>query len=251
MSEELDYKNNVECITGVISKTISTKGMKAVYESLSEEGKKDFLTAYGASYHPCMEILYECYEDVANGSEIRSVILAGRFDMSKNARELLLHLLNIAADKAFEAHAKNHKDVLLDARSIDWMRKQEKCKEILRDLSEDENNQKWLFVTKEDIKSLPRFLEENLIAIKAPHGTTLEVPDPDEAVDYLQRRYRVVLRSTIGPIDVYLVSHHRHPETVTTWFVWDRCSGMVALPLTLDSNLGFLGCSSKKTLEMV
>ncbi|PWA48873.1 ketol-acid reductoisomerase protein [Artemisia annua] len=78
MSEELAYKNTVECITGVISKTISTKGMKAVYESLSEEGKKDFLTAYSASYYPCMEILYECYEDVASGSEIRSVVLAGR-----------------------------------------------------------------------------------------------------------------------------------------------------------------------------
>ncbi|KAJ1440743.1 Winged helix-like DNA-binding domain superfamily [Sesbania bispinosa] len=47
---------------------------------------------------------------------------------------------------------------------------------------------------------------ETLIAIKAPHGTTLEVPDPDEAVDYPQRRYRIVLRSTMGPIDVYLVS---------------------------------------------
>jgi transcription factor E2F3 len=77
---------------------------------------------------------------------------------------------------------------------------------------------------------------ETLIAIKAPHGTTLEVPDPDEvgsikinelcihklltvflfmvlvclllhgqAGDYLQRRYRIVLRSTMGPIDVYLV----------------------------------------------
>ncbi|XP_040993243.1 transcription factor E2FB isoform X1 [Juglans microcarpa x Juglans regia] len=76
----------------------------------------------------------------------------------------------------------------------------------LRDLSEDENNQKWLFVTEEDIKGLPCFQNETLIAIKAPHGTTLEVPDPDEAVDYPQRRYRIVLRSTMGPIDVYLVS---------------------------------------------
>lgn len=59
-------------------KNLSWQGMKAVYESLSEEGKKDFLTAYSASYHPCMEILYECYEDVASGSEIRSVVLAGR-----------------------------------------------------------------------------------------------------------------------------------------------------------------------------
>ncbi|XP_043698309.1 transcription factor E2FA-like [Telopea speciosissima] len=78
--------------------------------------------------------------------------------------------------------------------------------ESLRDLSEDENNQKWLFVTEEDIKGLPCFQNETLIAIKAPHGTTLEVPDPDEAVDYPQRRYRIVLRSTMGPIDVYLVS---------------------------------------------
>ncbi|KAB2012717.1 hypothetical protein ES319_D09G110200v1 [Gossypium barbadense] len=66
---------------------------------------------------------------------------------------------------------------------------------------------RWLFVTEEDIKSLPCFQNETLIAIKAPHGTTLEVPDPDEqAVDYSQRRYRIVLRSSMGPIDVYLVS---------------------------------------------
>ncbi|MCD7452890.1 e2f transcription factor [Datura stramonium] len=78
--------------------------------------------------------------------------------------------------------------------------------EQLRDMSEDENNQRWLFVTEDDIKSLPCFQNETLIAVKAPHGTTLEVPDPDEAVDYPQRRYRIILRSTMGPIDVYLVS---------------------------------------------
>ncbi|KAK8319680.1 hypothetical protein V6Z11_A13G258200 [Gossypium hirsutum] len=81
-----------------------------------------------------------------------------------------------------------------------------KTQERLRDLSEDENNSKWLFVTEEDIKSLPCFQNEMLIAIKAPHGTTLEVPDPDEDDDSLQRRYRLVLRSSMGPIDVYLVS---------------------------------------------
>ncbi|XXG88517.1 hypothetical protein AAC387_Pa12g0711 [Persea americana] len=78
--------------------------------------------------------------------------------------------------------------------------------ERLREMSEDEHNQKWLYVTEEDIKGLPCFQNETLIAIKAPHGTTLEVPDPDEAADYPQRRYRIVLRSTMGPIDVYLVS---------------------------------------------
>ncbi|XP_038681022.1 transcription factor E2FB [Tripterygium wilfordii] len=93
--------------------------------------------------------------------------------------------------------------------SIEERRLDEQIREMqerLRDLSEDDNNQKWLFVTEDDIKSLPCFQNETLIAIKAPHGTTLEVPDPDEAVDYPQRRYRIVLRSTMGPIDVYLVS---------------------------------------------
>ncbi|KAK6157564.1 hypothetical protein DH2020_011812 [Rehmannia glutinosa] len=78
MSEDLAYKNTVESITGIISRTISTKGMLAVYNSLSEDGKKDFEAAYSASFYPCMDILYECYEDVASGSEIRSVVLAGR-----------------------------------------------------------------------------------------------------------------------------------------------------------------------------
>ncbi|XP_020683158.1 transcription factor E2FA [Dendrobium catenatum] len=76
----------------------------------------------------------------------------------------------------------------------------------IRELSENENSSKWLYVTEDDIKSLPCFHNETLIAIKAPHGTTLEVPDPDEAGEYPQRRYRIVLRSTMGAIDVYLVS---------------------------------------------
>ncbi|KAL0417559.1 UNVERIFIED_CONTAM: Transcription factor E2FB [Sesamum radiatum] len=65
---------------------------------------------------------------------------------------------------------------------------------------------RWLFVTEEDIKNLPCFQNETLIAIKAPHGTTLEVPEPIESVDYPQRRFSIVLRSTMGPIDVYLIS---------------------------------------------
>ncbi|KAM3412971.1 hypothetical protein ACQJBY_004244 [Aegilops geniculata] len=78
MDEKLAYKSTVEGITGIISKTISKKGMLEVYNSLSEEGKKEFNKAYSASFYPCMDILYECYEDVASGSEIRSVVLAGR-----------------------------------------------------------------------------------------------------------------------------------------------------------------------------
>uniref|UniRef100_A0A0D9V3L8 Ketol-acid reductoisomerase n=1 Tax=Leersia perrieri TaxID=77586 RepID=A0A0D9V3L8_9ORYZ len=78
MDEDSAYKNTVECITGIISKTISKKGMLEVYNSLTEEGKKQFIEAYSAAYYPCMDILYECYEDVSSGSEIKSVVLAGR-----------------------------------------------------------------------------------------------------------------------------------------------------------------------------
>ena len=41
-SEEEAYRQTVECITGPISKLISTKGMPAVYESLDSEGKEVF-----------------------------------------------------------------------------------------------------------------------------------------------------------------------------------------------------------------
>lgn len=54
------------------------QGMLAVYNALSEEGKKEFEAAYSAAYYPSMDVLYECYEDVASGNEIRSVVLAGR-----------------------------------------------------------------------------------------------------------------------------------------------------------------------------
>ena len=81
MSEEDAFRNTVECITGPISKTISTEGMPAVYNKLDAEGKKIFERAYAATLQPAMDICYECYEDVASGNEIRSVVQAvARFD---------------------------------------------------------------------------------------------------------------------------------------------------------------------------
>ncbi|XP_054812612.1 transcription factor E2FB-like isoform X2 [Prosopis cineraria] len=108
------------------------------------------------------------------------------------------------ADDSFSSLQTEVENLTMEERQLDEQIRE--MQERLRTLSEDENNQKWLFVTEDDIKDLPCFLNETLIAIKAPHGTTLEVPDPDEAVDYPQRRYRIILRSTMGPIDVYLVS---------------------------------------------
>lgn len=88
MSEEEAFRNTVECITGPISKTISTQGIRAVYELFTkEEDKQIFLKAYSASFKPSMDIHMECYEEVASVNEIRSVVMAGarheRFPMGK------------------------------------------------------------------------------------------------------------------------------------------------------------------------
>ena len=81
MSDEEAFKQSVECITGPVSKTISTKGMVAVYNMFSEADKKIFSEAYSASFKPAMDICMEIYEDVASGNEIKSVVQAGsRFD---------------------------------------------------------------------------------------------------------------------------------------------------------------------------
>ncbi|KAM0935217.1 putative transcription factor E2F-DP family [Dioscorea sansibarensis] len=86
--------------------------------------------------------------------------------------------------------------------------------ESLRLLNADEYNQKWLYLSKEDIVNLPCFEDAMLIAVKAPHGTCLEVPDPEEGVEFPHRHYQILLRSALGPINCYLLSNHE--ETFET-----------------------------------
>ncbi|KAL5061189.1 hypothetical protein RYX36_032793, partial [Vicia faba] len=95
------------------------------------------------------------------------------------------------ADDSFASLQAEIENLTMEERRLDEQIRV--MQERLRDLSEDENNEKLLFVTEEDIKNLPCFKNETLIAIKAPHGTTLEVPDPDEAADYPQIKIRLVM----------------------------------------------------------
>jgi len=82
-----------------------------------------------------------------------------------------------------------------------------RMQDMLKDLSEHEDNSQLAYVTHDDIRRLPNFKGETLIAIKAPSGTTLEVPDPDDGMEPGSRRYQIYLKSN-GAIDVYLVSQH-------------------------------------------
>lgn len=82
------FINTAESITGSISKIISKEGIRAVYDKLeTDQDKALFKKAYTSSYGPCRDVLEECYDDVACGNEIQSVINAGnrhgRFPMGK------------------------------------------------------------------------------------------------------------------------------------------------------------------------
>lgn len=84
----------------------------------------------------------------------------------------------------------------------------------IKDMTEDAANSARLYVTDEDIAKLPCTANDTVFAVKAPQGTTLEVPDPDDGLETGQRRYRIVLKSNCDtPIDVWLVSgHHQHQQ---------------------------------------
>ena len=82
----------------------------------------------------------------------------------------------------------------------------EQMQTSLRALAEDSENSGHAYVTHDDIRSIASFTADTIIAIKAPSGTTLEVPDPDEGMEYPQRRYQIYLKSQAGPVEVFLVS---------------------------------------------
>jgi ketol-acid reductoisomerase len=78
MTPEEAFNQSCESITGPITKMISKKGIKAVYEAFSGDDKKKFEEAYSAAYTPSKDVLAEIYDEVSSGNEIRSVIMHGQ-----------------------------------------------------------------------------------------------------------------------------------------------------------------------------
>lgn len=73
----------------------------------------------------------------------------------------------------------------------------QRCSLDMRHMSEMQSNQKYAYVTYQDIKQLGNLRDQTVIVVKAPTDTKLEVPDPDESLS-------IHLTSTKGPIDVLL-----------------------------------------------
>ncbi|NXC33861.1 E2F2 factor, partial [Campylorhamphus procurvoides] len=90
------------------------------------------------------------------------------------------------------------------------------CALQLRQLVEDEANQRYpsfsytsspstlAYVTYHDLRAISSFQEQTVIAVKAPPETQLEVPD------FSEDTFQLHLKSTNGPIEVYLC-----PEEIT------------------------------------
>lgn len=111
----------------------------------------------------------------------------------------------------------DHQNLLEEAReTLTTLREEEagldemlsKIQGILKHMSEDPLTKSLAYMTHSDIRKIPCFGEDTLLAVKAPFGSTLEVPDPDEGMADGKRRYEIQLSSKGSsgvPIDVFLI----------------------------------------------
>jgi len=86
-----------------------------------------------------------------------------------------------------------------------------------------EDPQSQMYVRYSDITGLRSYNDDTIIGIKAPTGTNLEVPDPDQDVHQWTRKYQMFLNSTIPPeeprpegtpaINVYLIRPEIGPHS--------------------------------------
>lgn len=72
------YERSCENVTGPIARTISRSGLRAVRDALDPVGRDAFDRAYTATYGLAREIVAEIYDEVADGTELRSVVQAER-----------------------------------------------------------------------------------------------------------------------------------------------------------------------------
>ncbi|OMJ85837.1 hypothetical protein SteCoe_12750 [Stentor coeruleus] len=85
----------------------------------------------------------------------------------------------------------------------------QRLQDSLNQLIKDPEYAALAFITQEDINSLPNLTEnpnEILLAIRAPPGSILEVPDPDLCSNELEK-YQIILNSKTEPIMMYMVSN--------------------------------------------
>jgi len=77
----------------------------------------------------------------------------------------------------------------------------------LQSVTSGKRDGRYAYVTYADIRAIEELKRDTLIAVRAPPGTELVVPNPDDiSPEYHGRRYQIFLNSSGGPIDCVLVS---------------------------------------------
>lgn len=65
----------------------------------------------------------------------------------------------------------------------------------------------WMYIRKDDLTSLTDLKDETVIAVRAPAGTTLDVPDPNDGMTPGSRKYQMYFKSPGDKIDVFLIQY--------------------------------------------
>lgn len=86
--------------------------------------------------------------------------------------------------------------------------KVEKMRKCLEFFFISSNLKMKLYIAEKDITNIPSFLLKTLIAIRAPRGATLVVPDPNGTAIFetSERQYQFFLKSIVGMVEVFLIS---------------------------------------------
>ncbi|XP_029298576.1 LOW QUALITY PROTEIN: transcription factor E2F3 [Cottoperca gobio] len=143
---------------------------------------------------------------------------------SKNFVEWLGGQVNIQVEQELKALVDEERRLDELIQSCTWQ---------VHQLCENQNSQKFAYLTYEDVQRIPSLKEQTVIVIKAPAETKLEVPHPEESL-------QVHLSSTQGPIEVFLCSNDPVPMEATDGSAAD---GIDASPLVPYST--FVQVSSK------
>lgn len=111
-------------------------------------------------------------------------------------------------DRHFERSLSWENEVL-HSDTPDLEAKENHIDELLRSASlqlkmlTDHPDKKYAYVTYQDLRGIRAFIDQTVVAIKAPPETKLEVPDPQEAL-------QIWLKSDTGEIDVFLCPDEEH-----------------------------------------
>jgi len=78
----------------------------------------------------------------------------------------------------------------------------------LRQLSQGKNSCQLAFVTRQDLQEVENDENTFFVAIRAPIGTTLNVPDPTDnpSEEFAAPKYELFVKSSGGPLTVFLMS---------------------------------------------